>query len=193
MVSAVLKGLASFQGDRHEFHTKLLLLLWKIVSCVIWSETKWLLRRGDFEEVAFNNKEKKNAISHVKPSPYVAWKVNNVVHIEGWTCKNVGRNRLSVSLEILISCPFAHCCWWYSSPPVCLVETPPCVPLQCPLHEKQPQSIDCIVCTGLMIRKIVAWMNGSQYKSRVFNGLFSWFDQACAIQCSSVLVYDSTI
>ena len=70
MVSAVFKGLASFQEDRHEFNTKLLLLLWKIMSCVIWSGTKRLSSRGDFEEVALNNKEKKNPhISYVKLSP----------------------------------------------------------------------------------------------------------------------------
>jgi len=46
MVSAVFKGLASFQEDRHEFNTKLLLLLWKIMSCVIWSGTKRLSSRG---------------------------------------------------------------------------------------------------------------------------------------------------
>lgn len=35
MASAVFKGLATFQEHRHEFSTKLLLLLWKTMSCVI--------------------------------------------------------------------------------------------------------------------------------------------------------------
>lgn len=55
MVYAVFKDLASFQEARPRFNTELLMLLWKM-SCVIWSGTKWVSSRGDFEKVTINNK-----------------------------------------------------------------------------------------------------------------------------------------